>query len=73
MTIAITDQDIKSDKWLALVVRMRRLAKTQYVNKCKLIRLTVITADDGTPLIWTEPECVPIEPGEQARHWLNQL
>lgn len=65
--------DIKSDKWLSIVARLQRLARTQYINKCKMIRITVIADNDGNPMIWSEPECTPIEPGGGAREWLNQF
>lgn len=71
--MAVNALDLKSDKWIAIAVRLQRLARTQYVNKCKLIRITVIADDDGNPVIWSEPECTPIEPGIGAKEWLNQL
>lgn len=65
--------DIKSDKWVGLILRLQRLGKTQYLNKCKLIRFTVICDENGNPVIWSEPECTPIEPGNGAKAWLNSL
>lgn len=64
--------DIKP-AWASLAARLQRLGKTQYVSKCKLIRITIICDEDGNPMIWSEPECTPIEPGAAAKQWLNQL
>lgn len=64
--------DIKSDKWVALILRLQRMGRTQHINKCKVFRLTVITDEDGSPIVWTEPQCTPIE-GNDAKNWLNQL
>ncbi len=70
--MAINMLDIKP-AWANLAVRLQRLGKTQYINKCKLIRLTVICDEEGNPVIWSEPECTPIEPGNGAKEWLNLL
>lgn len=71
--MAINVLEIKSDKWLGLVVRLQRLGRTQYLNKCKLIRITIIADEEGNPVLWSEPECTPIEPGSGAKEWLNSL
>lgn len=71
--MAINVLDVKSDKWLQLVVRLQRLAKTQYISKCKLIRITVICDEDGNPMTWPEPQCIPMEPGNGAKDWINSL
>ena len=71
MTVNVLD--IKSDKWLGVIARLQRLGRTQYVTKCKLIRLSILVDEDGNPMVWTEPECTPIEPGSGAKEWLNRL
>ena len=60
-------------KWLNIAARLQRIAKTQHVNKCKLLKINVIVSDDGDPIFWPEPECFPIEPGNGANEWLNKL
>lgn len=65
--------DIKSDRWVGLILRLQRLGNTQYIGKCKIIRLSVVCGEDGQPVVWSEPECTPIEPGHSAKAWLNSL
>lgn len=71
--MAANIMDIRSDKWVGLILRLQRMGRTQHVNKCKLIRLTVICDEDGNPIIWSEPQCTPMEPGNGTKDWLNQL
>lgn len=66
--------DIKSDKWVSLILRLQRIGKTQWVNKYKLIRITVICDQEGNPVGWPEPHCIPIEaPGGDDRKWIHLL
>lgn len=65
--------DVKSDKWVGLILRLQRMGRTQYVGKCKLIRINVICDEDGNPVTWPEPQCVPMEPGNGAKDWINSL
>jgi hypothetical protein len=70
--MAINQLEIR-DSWLKIAARLQRMGKTQHVNKCKLIRINILVSEDGDPMWWPEPECLPIEPGNGAREWLNRL
>ena len=62
-----------SDSWLKVAARLQRMGKTYHVDKCKLLRINIVVDQDGAPVFWPEPECVPIEPANGAREWLNRL
>ena len=69
--MAANVMDIRSDKWIGLILRLQRMGRTQHISKCKLIKISVICDEDGNPVWWPEPECVPIEAG--IKDWLNRL
>lgn len=59
--------------WLAIAIRLQRMAKTQHVEKCKLLRMTILIDADGNPIAWPTPECTPLEPGDGLKDLLCQL
>ena len=54
-------------------MRLQRMAKTQHIEKCKLLRVNILIDADGNPVTWTAPECVPLEPGNALKDLLCQL
>lgn len=70
--MAINTSDIRPE-WLQVAMRLQRLAKTQYINKAKLLNIKIITNGEGSPVFWPEPQCTPIESANGDKDWINQL
>lgn len=59
--------------WQALALRLQRMGKTQHVEKCKLLRVSILVDASGNPVSWTMPECTPLEPGNALKDLLCHL
>lgn len=68
-----TINDIKSPKWINLILLLQQIARTRHLNHHKMLRVTVVVDETGNPILWTEPECSRIDPMNAARDWLNRL
>lgn len=62
-----------SNNWLTMLKRVTGMAKTQHVNKAKIIKITLVTDSQGGLAVWSVPECTIIEPNVVARDWVNSL
>ena len=62
-----------SPNWIAVAMRLQRMAKTQHIDKCKLVRVSILIDVEGNPVSWTAPECTPLEPGNALKDLLCQL
>ena len=84
-----SERDEFSPKWRSILLRMRTAAKSspkferskasylEYsdmsIGHSKLISITVLTNDDGEPILWTAPTCRMVEPNRGVNDWLDQL
>ena len=65
--------EVNSKKWINLLKRLTQVANTEYVNHCKIIKITIVTDNLGNPVAWSEPQCSKVEPMNGGAAWVNLL
>jgi len=65
--------DANGNKWLSLLKRLTSMAKTEHVNHPKIIKVTLVTDQDGNLVVWSAPVVTMLEPNADARAWVNSL
>jgi len=61
---ALLTKDIKPE-WLNVIRRLQSVARHGQCG-CAVIGIKVLVDENGTPIFWTNPDCVTLEPKARA-------
>jgi len=62
-------QDIKP-QWIKVIRRLESAARSQGFA---ILSISVLVDEDGTPIVWTEPKRIKIEPKALTNDWIEIL